>query len=126
MPDLAPVTERLRDLWRGRAAGLAITKDGPDGFTVEIPGYEGEPLGYVGGVRQGKRYVSLYYMGVYAEPALVEAMTPALRARMQGKACFNFTTLDEGLISQLDRLIAGTIDAHVASIPAIAAARSGR
>jgi hypothetical protein len=35
-----------------------------------------------------------------------KSLTPALRKRMQGKACFNFTTVDEELFEELRQLTA--------------------
>jgi hypothetical protein len=51
-----------------------------------------------------KRYVSFYLMPVYARPALLDGISPALKARMQGKACFNFTSVDERQLLELERL----------------------
>ena len=61
--------------------------------------------GYAAGTRLGKRYVSLYLMGVYASPGIVAGLSPELRARMQGKSCFNFTTIDEGLFEEVSGVI---------------------
>lgn len=49
----------------------------------------------------GKRYVSYYLMSVYAFPDLRESMSPELQRRMQGKSCFNFTTVDDALFAEL-------------------------
>jgi len=51
-------------------------------MAVEMAGHQGEPWGYVGGTRLGKRYVSYYLMSVYAEPELVASMSPELRRRL--------------------------------------------
>ncbi len=75
-------------------------------MTLEVHGREGQPGGYFAGIRVGKRYVSYYLMAVYAWPELVAAMSPELRRRMQGKACFNFTIVDEGLMGELAELTA--------------------
>jgi hypothetical protein len=40
-------------------------------------------------------------MPVYTEPGLAGAVSPDLRKRMQGKSCFNFTKVDEGLFDEL-------------------------
>ena len=37
---------------------------------------------------------------------LLKGMSPALKKRMQGKACFNFTTIDEDCFAELSRLAA--------------------
>jgi len=102
--DFAAVDRRLREILEPLRSRLAVTKDGPAGMTVEIPGLEGKPWGYVAGVRPGKSYVSFYLMSVYASPELMASMSPELRRRMQGKACFNFTRIDEPLFAELARL----------------------
>ena len=43
-------------------------------------------------------------MPVYACRDLVESMSPCLRGRMQGKSCFNFSTVDEPLFAELAQL----------------------
>jgi hypothetical protein len=109
MSDFEPVHERLKDIVRRHADGLVITKDGPAGMTLEVPGLEGKPWGYVAGTRVGKRYVSYYLMPVYASPELAASVSPQLAKRRQGKACFNFTKVDEDLIAELDALTARAI-----------------
>ena len=104
MADLDAVQDRLRAILAPYGESLHITKDGPGGITIEIPGLEGKPWGYVAGTRLGKRYVSYYLMPVYAMPSLVDSLSPELRKRMQGKACFNFTKVDETLFAELDAL----------------------
>lgn len=67
--------------------------------------FRGRPL-WFGGVRMGKNYVSFHLMPVYACPELLKGMSPQLKKRMQGKACFNFTTVDEELMGELEKLTA--------------------
>ena len=43
-------------------------------------------------------------MGVYASPELLAGISKKLKARMQGKSCFNFKTLDEPLFNELEQL----------------------
>ena len=104
--DLQRVHERLRAILEPCRDRLTFSKDGPDGVYLELPGYEGQPWGYVGGTRLGKRYVSYYLMGVYGDEALAASISPALRRRMQGKSCFNFTRIDEPLFAELAELTA--------------------
>jgi len=59
-----------------------------------------------GSVNLGKRYVSYHLMCAYMGPGLLEAMSPQLRQRMQGKSCFNFTRVDEGLFDELSGITA--------------------
>ncbi len=122
-PDFAAVHDRLRAIILANRGGLAITRDGPAGMALEVPGLEGKPWGYVAGTRIGKRYVSYYLMPVYASPELLATMSPELRKRMQGKACFNFTKVDEPLFAELDALTARGIPAFRATVEAVAATR---
>jgi hypothetical protein len=106
VPQLDAVHDRLREILAPYRDSLVATKDGPGGMVLEIPGLEGKPWGYVAGTRLGKRYVSFYLMPVYASPELRAALSPALRKRMQGKSCFNFTSIDEALLAELADLTA--------------------
>jgi hypothetical protein len=56
-------------------------------------------------VRMGKNYVSFHLLYLYFNPAAIKAIPPVLRKRMQGKACFNFTAVDEECFAELGRLI---------------------
>jgi hypothetical protein len=113
--DFAAVDRRLRQILEPLRSRFAVTKNGPEGMTVEIPGLEGKPWGYVAGVRPGKSYVSFYLMSVYSSPQVMASMSPELRRRMQGKACFNFTRIDEPLFAELARLTEAGLEPFVAS-----------
>jgi len=126
MADLDAVHDRLRRLLRGHADGFHILADSSAGMTLELPGYEGKPWGYVAGTRLGKRYVSYYLMSVYAQPDLMASMSPALKRRMQGKSCFNFATLDEALLAELEELTERVLPGHAAIVEAALAARPRR
>ncbi len=123
MADFAAVHDRLRAILMAHRGDLVVTKDGPGGMAIDVPGLEGKPWGYVAGTRFGKSYVSFYLMPVYATPDLVESMSPELRKRMQGKACFNFTKVDEPLLAELDALTASSIPAFRAKAEELAATR---
>ena len=104
MPDLDAVHDRLRAILDPYRGDLSVTREGPGGMALEVPGLEGKPWGYVAGTRLGKRYVSFYLMPVYGDPRLLADMSAELRKRMQGKSCFNFTRVDEGLLTELTDL----------------------
>ena len=123
MTDFEDVHDRLKAILRRHADGLVVTKDGPAGMALEIPGLEGKPWGYVGGTRLGKSYVSFYLMPVYVSPELDAAVSPALRKRKQGKACFNFAKVDDALLVELETLTARGIPDYRAVAEANAAAR---
>jgi hypothetical protein len=121
--DFQAVEARLRailDLYRDR---LTVAKEGPEGIYLELPGYEGQPWGYVGGTRVGKSYVSYYLMGAY-DGGLQAEMSPELRRRMQGKTCFNFTRIDEALFTELEALTAKAIERQPKVVEDALAARA--
>ena len=124
MADFEGVHERLKAIIRDHADGLVITKDGPAGMALEIPGLEGKPWGYVAGTRLGKSYVSFYLMPVYALPELAASVSPELQRRKQGKSCFNFTKIDEPLFAELDALAGRGIPGFRAQAEAVAATRA--
>ena len=117
-PDLAPVHQRLRAILEPYRQRLTVASDGPTGMSLELPGFEGNPWGFAAATRLGSRYVSFYLMGVYGAPELLDSISPALRARMQGKSCFNFTRIDEPLFAELAELT----ERSIARQPAMAAA----
>jgi hypothetical protein len=99
-PDLVPVFAALRDmLKRFIGKDLAVHLEAPSIL------HRKKPL-YFAGVRTGKNYVSFHLLYLYFNPAATKAVPPALKKRMQGKACFNFTTVDEDCFAELGRLIA--------------------
>lgn len=59
---------------------------------------------WFGAVGERKSYVSYHLMPVYAFPDLLKKVSPELKARMQGKSCFNFKEVDEKLFAELARL----------------------
>ena len=124
MADLEGVHARLRGLLEPYRRDHSVTADGPGGLTLEVPGLEGRPWGYVAGTRLGKRYVSFYLMPVYADPALATSISPALRRRMQGKSCFNFTVIDEALFAELAELASRGIPGFRAVAERFAAERA--
>lgn len=123
--DLEPVHDRLKAIFEPYRDRLTVSKDGPDGMYLEMPGQEGNTYGYVGGTRLGKRYVSYYLMGAY-DGELARSMSPELRKRMQGKTCFNFTKVDEALFAELADVTARAIERQPQVVEAAMAARSRR
>jgi hypothetical protein len=106
-PDFAAVFTALRQLLESFRGNLAVQTDKPGNYHLEVPSilHRGKPL-YFAGVRTNKNYVSFHLLHLYYNPAAAKALSPALRKRMQGKACFNFTAIDEDCFAELGRLIA--------------------
>lgn len=48
--------------------------------------------------------VSYHLMGVSGNPRLLDGISQELRARMQGKSCFNFKAVEDALFQEVDRL----------------------
>jgi len=98
---------RLRAILKKRAAGLTVTDDSPKRYCLALsthahPRLKGPmPVAWV---QIGKTYVSFHLMPVYACPKLLAGGSKELRARMQGKSCFNFTTVDDDLFKELEDL----------------------
>ena len=63
----------------------------------------GRPL-FIAAVQTKKNYVSFHLMPVYVCPDLVKELSPSLKKRMQGKSCFNFTTIDPAHVKELSAL----------------------
>ena len=105
-PDLATVFAALRELLkRSISKDLAVQTDKPGNYHLEVPSilHRKKPL-YFAGVKTGKNYVSFHLLYLYFNPAAIKAIPPALRKRMQGKACFNFTAVDEECFAELGHL----------------------
>jgi hypothetical protein len=103
------VAARLRSIIEGNAAGLLVSASPPGDVKLEKPP-GGHPWDYVAGIRVGKSYVSYYLMPVYGLPELLADISPDLKRRMQGKACFNFTRIDDALFAELAALTATGIE----------------
>jgi hypothetical protein len=123
MANLDAVHGRLKAILGPYRSDLSVTRDGPGGMALELPGLEGKPWGYVAGTRLGKRYVSFYLMPVYGSSGLAATISPELRKRMQGKSCFNFTTVDDRLFAELADLAARGIPGFRAEAEKVAATR---
>ena len=88
--------------------GMKLAKDGPAGCVVLSPPHAKWPQ-YPDGLwfastRIGKGYVSYYFMPIYMCEGLQKTISPALKKRMQGKACFNFKEPDAALFRELAAL----------------------
>jgi hypothetical protein len=118
-----PVFTSLRAILRKHARTLAVSADTPHRYALEASvgpatisawgGKQKKTMLLVAWVEIGKSYVSYHLMGLYTNAPLVAAMSSELRERMQGKTCFNFTTVDEPLFGELEKLTAASISAFV-------------
>ena len=98
------VYSRLSEMLRRHKDKLSVAIEKPGEFWMAVTGevYRGKPLVFAG-VRMGKNYVSYHLMSVYMRKV---EMSAELTTRRQGKACFNFSEVDEKLFGELDKLTA--------------------
>ena len=96
-----PAFSALRSILAEYERGLVIVADEPGNYYLNTRtlGPNKRPIAF-GGVRIGKAYVSYYLMCAYAGNVQL-GMSPALKRRMQGKACFNFKSVDPELFDEL-------------------------
>ena len=109
--DFAGVFAALRPVLSKYARHLRVTADTPTEYTLltkspsPFPQHKGKPL-FFGSIRLGKAYVSMHLLPLYLCPKLTAQIPPALKRRMQGKACFNFKgDPDPEQIAELKRLV---------------------
>lgn len=96
----------LKGLLEPYARAMYVSADDGTTFGVDMaPAAERNPTTWFGGVRRGKRYVSIYLMPVYVEPSLLEGASPKLLRRKQGKSRFNFSRVDDGLFAELGAIL---------------------
>ena len=99
------VYERLRGILEPYAPKMYVSADTDVWYGLDLaPEAERVPATWFGAARRGKAYVSYYLMPVYADPRLLNDVSPELKKRMQGKSCFNFTRVDEPLLEELTSL----------------------
>lgn len=105
MPDLNAVFAELRAIMTPYAAKLDAKKDDASELYVDTRHLQKnkKPV-FFGAVQVKKAFVSYHLMPVYGKPELLEGLSPKLKARMQGKSCFNFTEVDKPLFKELAAL----------------------
>jgi hypothetical protein len=112
--------ETLRGLLRAHSAGLMITADTPARFCLEATpgpatlaawgGKLRKPTIPVAWVARSKTYVSYHLMALGGNAALVDRLSPSLRARMRGKTCFNFQRPESALFAELGDVTRASIE----------------
>jgi|KBSMisStandDraft_5_1062788.scaffolds.fasta_scaffold114240_4 hypothetical protein len=102
----------LRAILQRRTGKLVVSEDGATRFCLEggLHPKHRKPMP-IAWVEIGKNYVSFHHMGVYARPDLLKTVSKKLKARMQGKSCFNFTSVDEPLFAELEELTVSAFEA---------------
>ena len=102
MPDLDAVFIELRAIMAPFAMKLDLKRD--DGSELYLDTryiQKNKKPVFFGAVQVKKSFVSYHLMPVYTRPELLEGLSPALRSRMHGKSCFNFSEVDKALFKEL-------------------------
>jgi len=103
--DFHTVFSGLKQILGPYANNLVIKNDEIDEFYLDtnFTMKNKKPM-YFGSVKINKKYVSFHLMPVYIFPGLLKNISPQLKRRMQGKSCFNFTSVDPALFQELNDL----------------------
>ena len=101
------VFEELKKILRSHIPPLVAIVDTPDNYYLDtatpLAGKKSSSS-FAAAVQLKKNYVSYHLMPVYMFPDLLENISDRLQKRRQGKACFNFTIIDEPLFTELAQL----------------------
>lgn len=119
--ELESVFARLRSILQKHGGALSVADDRPARYCLEasagpatIKAWGGKvkrPTIPVAWVEIGTAYVSYHLMALNGHAKLLDGMPTDLKARMQGKTCFNFTSVDEALFRELEHVTAQGIAA---------------
>ena len=119
-PEFEMVFDRLKAILQKHAGDFSVRPDTESSYglqgkpgpaTLKVWGGKlKKPVMPVAWVETGKAYVSFHIMGLYTNTALQSSMSKELKARMQGKTCFNFRTINEILFKELDQLTVKAIE----------------
>ena len=96
MSDLQPVFNELKSILAPYAQTLDAKKDDESELYLDTQ--------HIQKNKKPLSFVSFHLMPVYVKPELLEGISPELKARMQGKSCFNFKEVDKVLFKQVAAL----------------------
>jgi hypothetical protein len=103
--ELEPVFVRLRAILERRGGNLSVTENTTTRYCLTGGCHPTHKRPFpIAWVEISKNYVGFHHMGVYCAPELLKSASKKLKARMQGKSCFNFKTVDEPLFEELEQL----------------------
>jgi hypothetical protein len=104
--DFANTFSALKEILTPYAAkDMRVVHDKPDYYCLETRfSVMGRGPLMFGAARKGKRYVSYHLVPLYMNQPLQNKVSPELKRRKQGKACFNFAKADQTLFAELDKL----------------------
>ena len=97
--------KRLREILKPLEKDLTIKFDEPGKYyLISKKLNEKKQEIWFGGVEIKKNYVSFHLVPLYFFPELLDDISPELKKRLTGKACFNFKKPDEAVFADLENL----------------------
>jgi hypothetical protein len=103
--DFQQVFTQLKAILKKFERHLVVKTDSEHAYYLDskLVGKNKKPISF-GAAMVMKNYVSFHLMPIYSCTESQIDISPELKARMQGKACFNFTKADAKLFKELARL----------------------
>ncbi len=104
--EFEPIFLRLKAILQKHAGGaLSVGQNTPTSYGLEGGVHPTHKTPFpIAWVNIDKNYVSYHLMPVYGCPKLLDGFSARLKARKQGKSCFNFKAIDEPLFQELEQL----------------------
>lgn len=96
----------LRAILEPHAKSMTVAVDKPGLYQLASPTMTdrvGRPL-LCAWVQVNRNYVSYHLMPLYMKTSLRDSLSPALKTRMQGKSCFNFTSIESEQLKELSEI----------------------
>lgn len=100
----ADVFAQLTKILRPYAKDMTIKTDTDTNLYLEEDRSSAKPQMF-GAVQIKKNYTSFHLFPVYTDPSLLDAISPELKKRMQGKSCFNFKKVEDIPVEELTALV---------------------
>ena len=95
----------LRAMLLPHRSSLSVVHDDPEHFYANCARSDAKGKAqFFCAIKVSGRKHLFHFMPVYDFPELIDTISPALKKRMQGKSCFNFTAGDPVLFAELDTL----------------------
>lgn len=103
--DFDAVFAALKAILTPYAPKMKVLEDQPGRYTL-LAGYSDKLKKdlWFASVVINKSYVSFHLMPIYMNAPLQAAVSPELKKRKQGKACFNFRSVEPKLVGELKTL----------------------
>lgn len=103
--DFQAAYKGLRQVLKKYEPKLNVVSDDPDRYYLN--GAYSDKLKrdvFFAAVEIQKNYVSFHFMPIYASTTLQQSLSPELKKRLNGKACFAFTRAEPKLFKELAAL----------------------